>query len=91
MEGRFEAAYTLASALHKLAVDEGLQGVANIPLLVDTMKDEASRQFVAVPKRLVILAEDGRIAYEGFQGPWGYHLNDVEDWLTRWREKRKGE
>lgn len=89
MESRFTAASTLSSALHKLTVDEGLERVADIPFLVDTMEDEASRQFGAMPERLVIIGSDGRIAYDGFMGPFGYRLEDVEDWLTKWKEEKK--
>ena len=81
MDARFDAASTLSSALRKLSVDEGLGRASEIPFLVDTMEDEASRQFSAFPERLVIFGADGRVAYDGAPGPFGYKIEEVEEWL----------
>ena len=89
MEARFSAASTLAASLSDIAIEEKLEQVLKIPFLVDTMEDEASRQFCALPERLVIIGGDERIAYEGFVGPFGYNLDDVEDRLSKWREGKK--
>lgn len=50
------------------------------PLLVDNMKDEASRYYGSFPDRLYIVL-DGKIVYQGGVGPHGYLPARVEDWL----------
>ena len=40
--------------------------------LVDAMDDAVARRWSAWPERLFALGLDGRVAYVGEQGPWGF-------------------
>ncbi len=46
------------------------------PLVVDTMTDEASKLYGALPERLFIIL-NGRVVYEGRQGPFGYNAEEM--------------
>ncbi len=51
-------------------------------LLVDTMENQAAHSLRALPERLVILA-DGRVAYGGARGPFGYDLDKLRTVLDQ--------
>ncbi|KAL9989026.1 hypothetical protein ACROYT_G003534 [Oculina patagonica] len=72
LEDRLQAAQMLAS-LDPLA-----------PIVVDTLKNEALLSYAAFPDRLYIV-HDGRVAYEGDIGPWGYDLEELRHWLESWK------
>ena len=61
LEARRAAASAMSAAL-------GL----TIPQLVDAMDDAASHAFAAWPERIFIIDADGRLAYCGARGPWGF-------------------
>lgn len=52
-----------------------------IPLVVDGMDDAADEAFAGWPERLYIVSQDGRIAYKGRTGPFGFEPDEVEAWL----------
>ena len=54
------------------------------PVVVDTLANEALLSYAAFPDRLYIV-QDGRVAYEGGVGPWGYNLDEVRQWLNAWK------
>ena len=54
-----------------------------IPLLVDDAENHANALYAAWPERFYIIDENGKIAYKGKTGPFGYHPDEVEDWLAR--------
>ncbi|XP_069189663.1 type I iodothyronine deiodinase-like [Procambarus clarkii] len=54
------------------------------PILVDRLEDEANNAYGALPERLFIIL-DGVIVYRGEQGPVGYKLSEVENWLTDYK------
>jgi hypothetical protein len=39
---------------------------------VDEMDDPVMTAYVAQPERLYLVGVDGRVAYQGGQGPWGF-------------------
>ena len=43
-----------------------------LPIVVDTMDDATSIAYSAWPERIYIIGADGRIAYKGGPGPWGF-------------------
>ena len=73
MEDRLQAAQMLTSLVDSLT-----------PTLVDTLEDEALVSYAAFPDRLYI-ALDGRVAYEGKIGPWGYDVQEIRNWLNAWK------
>jgi len=52
-----------------------------IPLLVDGMENQVDWVYAGWPERLYIVGTDGRIAYKGATGPFGFHPEEVEAWL----------
>lgn len=48
-----------------------------IPMLVDTMADDANLAYGAFPERLYLVDGDGRIAYRGGPGPFEF---DPDEW-----------
>jgi len=74
LEERLAAAGIL---LDKMA---GRMEVDRISLLVDTMANTISKAYCALPERLYVVL-DGKISYEGREGPWGYNVAEVEEHL----------
>ncbi|KAB1269125.1 Type I iodothyronine deiodinase [Camelus dromedarius] len=53
------------------------------PVVVDTMKNQSSQLYAALPERLYVLQE-GRILYKvGKPGPWNYHPEEVRAVLEK--------
>lgn len=53
----------------------------HLPLYVDHMNDRACALFSAWPERLYIV-QSGRIEFKGGPGPFGYILQDIDEWLA---------
>jgi hypothetical protein len=53
-----------------------------IPLVVDPMRNDADRLYAGWPERLYVVDELGVIAYKGKTGPFGFHPEQVEEWLA---------
>ena len=58
-----------------------------IPILVDTMDNEATQAYGAYPERLFIV-QDRKIVYEGGTGPHNYKLGEVKKWLEEYKASR---
>ena len=56
--------------------------------LIDTMESNAERLYGALPERLYIVL-DGVIVYAGGRGPFGYKVDEVKDWLKKFKAKLK--
>jgi len=54
----------------------------DIPLRVDGMQNQVDGVYAGWPERLYIVGTDGRIAYKGRTGPFGFHPEEVEAWLS---------
>ena len=70
-EERLEAAEILRD--YKKAED-------NYEILVDLMDNKAGTAYAAMPERLYVVL-DGKIVYEGLQGPFDYRMDEVELYL----------
>ena len=70
----------------RCAAAKQLQNTVELPcpLLVDTMADEASTSFAALPIRLYVIQE-GRIMYAGGPGPTSYNLSEVRNCIENWK------
>jgi type I thyroxine 5'-deiodinase len=53
-----------------------------IPVYVDGIDDAAKELYAGWPERLYVIGADGRIAYKGKPGPFGFDPGEVEDWLV---------
>ena len=51
------------------------------PLVVDSMENTANLSYGAIPERLYVVL-DGKIVFKGDQGPNGYNVEAVEDYLA---------
>ena len=57
--------------LTRLALEE-------LPTLIDTLDDAASRAYDAWPDRLFLIGRDGRVVYHGGPGPNGFRPEELE-------------
>ena len=58
-----------------------------VPVMVDTLHNEATEAYGAFPERLFII-QKGKIEYEGGTGPYNYTLPEVRDWLETYKAKQ---
>lgn len=49
-----------------------------MPLLIDGMDNETARQYGGWPDRLYLIDKDGRIAFQGGEGPFGFKPEELE-------------
>ncbi|KAK7798637.1 hypothetical protein U0070_002728, partial [Myodes glareolus] len=52
------------------------------PVVVDTMQNQSSQLYAALPERLYVVQE-GRICYKGKPGPWNYNPEEVRTVLEK--------
>lgn len=52
-----------------------------LPLLVDGIDDVVGREYSGFPDRLYLIDRDGRVAYKGGRGPYGYKPRELEQSL----------
>lgn len=49
-----------------------------LPALVDDMQDTANKADGAWPDCLYLIGKNGKLAYKGGPGPWGFKPSDLE-------------
>ena len=49
-----------------------------VPTLIDDMDNTTDLAYSALPDRLYLIGADGRIAFNGAQGPMGFRPDDLE-------------
>ena len=54
-----------------------------MPCLVDEMDNRVDEAYAAWPERLFVVDADGRIAYAGGQGPFGFEPKHIRKWLRK--------
>ncbi len=52
-----------------------------MPTLLDDMENTADRIFNGWPERLYVLAPTGEVLYQGGKGPFGFHPEELEQFL----------
>jgi hypothetical protein len=52
-----------------------------MPLLVDDMNDRVGHAYSGMPDRLYLIDRDGRVAYKGGRGPFGFKPRELEQAL----------
>ena len=54
-----------------------------LPCVVDTMDNQVDGLYAAWPERIFVVDQQGKIAYAGKQGPWGFKPEEAERALRR--------
>ena len=66
-------------AERNLAASECCQSLRlTMPLLVDTIDDQVNRAYSGFPDRLYLIDRQGKVAYKGGRGPYGYKPRQLE-------------
>jgi len=60
----------------------------SIPCIIDDMDNNVGDAYKALPDRLYVVREDGRLAIAAERGPWGLRpaLEETWVWLAEYRE-----
>jgi alkylhydroperoxidase family enzyme len=53
-----------------------------MPLLVDEMDDRVGHAYSGMPDRLYLIDREGRVAYKGGRGPFGFKVGELEQSLV---------
>jgi hypothetical protein len=53
----------------------------DMPMVVDTMNDAVTRMYSGMPSRLYLIDRNGKIAYKGGRGPFGFKPEELEQSL----------
>lgn len=67
------------SVARKCATDLKL----SIPCVVDTINNTVDQMYAAWPERMFVIDADGRVAYAGRIGPWGFKPGEAAPVLRR--------
>jgi hypothetical protein len=54
----------------------------SMPLLVDEMDDRVGHAYSGMPDRLYLIDRQGRVAYKGGRGPFGFKVGELEQSLV---------
>ena len=49
-----------------------------MPVLIDQIDNETARQYGGWPDRLYLIGKDGRVAFQGDEGPSGFEPEELE-------------
>jgi Iodothyronine deiodinase len=55
----------------------------SIPTLIDDMQNSTDLEYYALPHRLYLVSRDGRIAFRGAPGPFGFVADELEQAIIR--------
>jgi len=53
-----------------------------MPILVDEIDDRVGHLYSGMPDRLYVIDKDGRVAYKGGRGPFGFKPGEMEQSLV---------
>jgi len=67
----------------EIAVACGVRFELELPVLVDDIDDEVGRRYGGWPDRLYLIRTDGRVAYQGGEGPFGFKVEELEAAIER--------
>lgn len=54
-----------------------------IPTLIDDMDNSTDRAYAALPDRLYLIGQDGRVVYKSGPGPMGFRPDELETAIQR--------
>jgi hypothetical protein len=49
-----------------------------MPILIDGIDNEAAREYGGWPDRLYLIGRDGRVAFQGEEGPFGFRPEELQ-------------
>ena len=56
----------------------------SIPTLIDDMENSTDLKYYALPDRLYLIGSDGRVAYRGAPGPFGFVAAELETAIEKY-------
>lgn len=71
---------TLAERLKNLRQLISITNVS-MPAVMDDESNSVKRAYAAWPDRLYVVGVDGKVAYKGRPGPFGFRVPELEEWL----------
>ena len=63
----------------EVAASCALRMRTSIPVLIDELDNEVARQYGGWPDRLYLVGQDGRIAFQGGLGPFGFRPEQLQE------------
>jgi hypothetical protein len=54
----------------------------SVPMLVDTIDDQAGSAYSGMPNRLYVIDTQGKIAFKNARGPFGFSVRQLEQALV---------
>ena len=72
-----------AEARHDVARQCCTKLALTMPSVVDGIDNHVDELYAAWPERIFIVGKDGRIAYAGEQGPFGFDPKEAAAWLKK--------
>ena len=66
-------------ARHKVATECALRLEIKLPVVVDAIDDSIASAYGALPDRLYLIGQGGRIAFQGEPGPWGFDPSALDE------------
>lgn len=67
-----------AEQRHEVAQVCALRLQIRMPVVIDAMDDAIASAYGALPDRLYLIDGDGRVAYQGERGPWGFKPEELD-------------
>ena len=59
----------------------------NLPTVIDGLDDSVNKAYNALPDRIYLVGKDGRIAFQGGRGPWGFKPEELAKAIADLKEK----
>jgi len=63
--------------------------IQHLPTLIDEMDDRVGGVYQGFPDRLYLVGRDGKIAYQGGPGPFGFRPSELDDAIKAELKKQR--
>lgn len=57
--------------------------IQHLPTLIDELDDEVGQAYQGHPDRLFLVGKDGKIAYAGGRGPFGFNPRELDGAIAK--------
>jgi len=54
-----------------------------MPTLIDGMDNKVEKDYASFPDRIYVIGKDGKVAYKGAKGPFGFKPGEAEDAIKK--------